>query len=105
MGRDKCQESSVEKFTVAVKVKGNVEKEGSETSTVIWFRVRGTDQKTRSSTGGSRVNRLDVSETKIESPESDGLDMCRGGTAKCLVEGCLRWSYQAGGKEEVKRKT
>ena len=40
-------------------------------------------------------------EKRLERPDCDGLDMCRGGIMNILVEGCLRWSYQAKGREET----
>ena len=33
-------------------------------------------------------HRSDILEAKLERPDLDGLDMCRGGTVNILVEGC-----------------
>ena len=41
--------------------------------------------------------------TKLERPDSDGLDMCRGGIADILGEECSRWSYQAGSRRPKRR--
>ena len=45
--------------------------------------------------------KVSVLETKLERADRNGLDMCRGGTVAMLVEGCYRWSHQAGNTEDI----
>ena len=60
--------------------------EGSETKNVCL----GLTKRQGSIAGGCRVKDVEILylETKIERPDSDGLDMsrCRGGTVNALVE-------------------
>ena len=42
---------------------------------------------------------LQVLETMLKRLDFDGLNMCRGETVDIFVEGCSKWRYQAGGKE------